>query len=46
PSRKTYGTSIARISAQLGMPMMPAQRYSVDVALEVDRAPRRWRTGT
>ncbi|SCL43177.1 Phage terminase-like protein, large subunit, contains N-terminal HTH domain [Micromonospora pallida] len=36
PSRKTYGTSIARISAQLGMPMMPAQRYSVDVALEVD----------
>lgn len=36
PSRKTYGTAVARISAQLGMPMMPWQRYAVDVALEVD----------
>ncbi|NIL60019.1 hypothetical protein HCB18_27025 [Salinispora arenicola] len=36
PSRRTYGTAVARISAQLGMPMMPWQRYSVDVALEVD----------
>ena len=36
PSRKTYGTAVARISAKLGMPMMPWQRYGVDVALEVD----------
>lgn len=36
PSRQTYGTAVARISAQLGMPMMPWQRYCVDVALEVD----------
>ncbi|WP_320067877.1 terminase large subunit domain-containing protein [Micromonospora sp. RTGN7] len=36
PSRKTYGTAVARISAQLGMPMMPWQRYSADVGLEVD----------
>lgn len=36
PSRKTYGVGVARIAAQLGQPLMPWQRYAVDVALEVD----------
>lgn len=36
PTRATYGRAIARISAQLGLPMMPHQRYAVDVATEVD----------
>ncbi|MCW6010327.1 hypothetical protein K1W54_38130 [Micromonospora sp. CPCC 205371] len=38
PARKTYGPAVARISAQLGMPMMPHQRYKVDTALEVNPA--------
>jgi hypothetical protein len=38
PERKTYGTAVARVSAKLGMPMMPWQRYAVDVALEVNPA--------
>ncbi|MEV4705039.1 terminase large subunit domain-containing protein [Actinoplanes sp. NPDC049316] len=36
PARKTYGPAAARIAARLGQPFMPWQRYSVDVALEVD----------
>jgi hypothetical protein len=36
PSRPTYGRAVARVMARLGMPPMPAQRYAVDVALEVD----------
>lgn len=36
PTRKTYGVGVARISAQLGQPFMPWQRYAVDTALEVD----------
>lgn len=35
PSRPTYGRSVARVMARLGMPPMPWQRYAVDVALEV-----------
>jgi hypothetical protein len=38
PTRKTYGTAVARIAAQLGQPLMPWQRYAADVALEVDPA--------
>jgi hypothetical protein len=36
PGRRTYGAAVAQISARLGLPMMPHQRYMVDVALEVD----------
>ena len=36
PARKTYGVAVARIAAQLGQPLMPWQRYTVDTALEVD----------
>ncbi|MFG2070978.1 hypothetical protein ACGFKZ_29375 [Micromonospora tulbaghiae] len=38
PSRRTYGPAVARISSQLGQPMMPHQRYIVDTSLEVDPA--------
>lgn len=36
PSRKTFGTGVARVAAQLGQPLMPWQRYAADTALEVD----------
>jgi hypothetical protein len=32
----TYGPKVARISAQLGFPYMPHQRYVMDTALEVN----------
>jgi hypothetical protein len=38
PAHKTYGVAVARIAAKLGQPLMPWQRYAVDVALEVDPA--------
>lgn len=38
PTRRTYGPAVARVASQLGQPMMPHQRYVVDVALEVDPA--------
>lgn len=40
PARPTYGRAVARVMARLGMPPMPAQRYAVDVAMEVDPATR------
>lgn len=36
PARATHGPAVAEISALLGKPMFPSQRYVVDVALEVD----------
>jgi len=36
--RKTFGPALATISARLGTPFMPWQRYAADVALEVDPA--------
>jgi hypothetical protein len=35
-SRQTYGGKVARIAKALGTPLMPWQRYVVDVALEVN----------
>lgn len=35
-SRQTYGGKVAKIARALGTPLMPWQRYVVDVALEVD----------
>lgn len=35
-SRQTYGPKVAKIARALGTPLMPWQRYVVDVALEVD----------
>jgi hypothetical protein len=35
-SRKTYGTKVARVAEAFGTPLMPWQRYVLDVALEVD----------
>lgn len=34
--RKTYGPKVARIAKALGTPLMPWQRYVVDVGLEID----------
>lgn len=36
--RPTYGPKVARISAKLGAPFMPWQRYVFDVGLEIDPA--------
>lgn len=36
PDRKTFGETVAKISALLRRPMFPWQRYVVDVAMEVD----------
>jgi hypothetical protein len=36
PDRPTYGPVVAAIAAELGMPLMPWQRYIVDVIHEVD----------
>lgn len=36
PSRRTHGWRVAEIAAALGKPLMPWQRYVVDVALEYD----------
>lgn len=36
PTRKTYGGAVAKVARNLGQPFMPWQRYSADVALEVD----------
>lgn len=36
PERKTHGGNVAKISAMLGKPLFPWQRYVVDVALEID----------
>lgn len=35
-SRQTYGGKVAKIAKALGTPLMPWQRYVVDVALEVN----------
>ena len=35
-SRKTYGPKVAKVAARLGTPLMPWQRYVLDVSLEVD----------
>jgi hypothetical protein len=35
PERPTFGHAVAAVSAALGRPFMPHQRYVVDVALEV-----------
>lgn len=35
-SRPTYGPKVARVAAALGTPLMPWQRYAVDVGLEID----------
>ena len=35
-SRATYGGHLAAVSASIGMPLIPWQRYVADVALEVD----------
>jgi hypothetical protein len=37
-SRKTHGWRVAQIAEALGKPLMPWQRYVVDVALEYDEA--------
>lgn len=36
PERETYGPAVAAVAEKLGMPLMPWQRYVVDVALEID----------
>lgn len=36
PERPTYGPRVAEVAEKLGLPLMPWQRYVVDVALEVD----------
>ena len=36
PERPTFGPAVAAIAAELGMPLMPWQRFIVDVAHEVD----------
>lgn len=36
PEYPTYGPAVARVSAKLGFPAMPHQRYVWDVGLEVD----------
>lgn len=36
PARATHGPAVAEISALLGKPNFPGQRYVLDVALEVD----------
>jgi len=38
PGWPTFGGHVARIAERLGTPLMPWQRYAVDVALEVDPA--------
>lgn len=38
PERPTLGPRVAQIAQQLGKPLMPWQRYVIDVALEVDPA--------
>lgn len=35
-SRKSYGPQVAKVAEWLGTPLMPWQRYVLDVALEVD----------
>ena len=34
--RQTYGPKVAKIAKALGTPLMPWQRYAVDVGLEID----------
>jgi phage terminase large subunit-like protein len=36
PDRLTLGPRVAEVAAQLGVPLMPWQRYVADVALEID----------
>lgn len=36
PERATLGPRVAEVARQLGTPLMPWQRYVVDVALEID----------
>lgn len=36
PSRATYGGHLAAISAAMGWPLLPWQRYAADVGLEID----------
>lgn len=36
PAYRTFGSGVARVSAALGQPLMPWQRYVADVACEVD----------
>ena len=39
-NRRTYGGAVGKLAAAMGRPLMPWQRYVVDVALEVDAAGR------
>lgn len=42
PERPTYGPVVARIARKLGMPLMPWQRYVIDVMHEVDPVTGFW----
>lgn len=42
PDRPTYGPRVAKFAQLLGMPLMPWQRYVVDVALEIDPVTGWW----